>query len=99
MAIAVLDGTAPSPLERLVDDYLNNCHARGLSPRTLDNSYGYALRVVFLPWCASEGIDDVRSLDVRAVDRFTSSLLRRQKNGRPSRSTAFTATSARSVRC
>jgi integrase/recombinase XerD len=83
MAIAVLDGAAPSPLARLVDDYLNSCHARGLSPRTLDNSYGYALRVVFLPWCTGEGIDDVRLLDARALDRFTSSLLRRQRHGRP----------------
>ena len=84
MAIAVLDGAAPSPLSRLVDDYLNNCQARGLSPRTLDNSYGYALRVVFLPWCAAEGIRDVKELDGRAVDRFTTSLLqRREKDGHP----------------
>lgn len=83
MAITVLDGVAPSPLSRLVDDYLNNCEARGLSPRTLENSYGYALRVVFLPWCASEGIVAVRDLDGRALDRFTTSLLRREKDGHP----------------
>jgi site-specific recombinase XerD len=78
----VLDGRAPSPLERLVDDYLSNCQARGLSPRTLDNSYGYALHVVFLPWCESQGIRHVSELDGRAVDRFTSSLLQRQRRGR-----------------
>src|SRR5713226_3525355 len=83
MAIRVLDGTAPSPLERLADDYLSNCQARGLSPRTLDNSYGYALRVVFLPWCAGEGIHQLSELDGRAVDRFTSSLLQRRRDGRP----------------
>jgi len=54
---------------------------RGLAPRTLSNNYGYALREVFLPWCASEHIQAVRDLDGRAVDRFTSSLLRRERNG------------------
>jgi integrase/recombinase XerD len=83
MAIHILDAPASSPLERLVDDYLNHCQARGLAPRTLDNSYGYALRVVFLPWCAADGIADVGKLDGRAVDRFTSSLLRRERKGRP----------------
>lgn len=87
MAIAVLDGVPhaqpPSPLERLADDYLNNCAARGLSPRTLTNSYGYALRIVFLPWCKEQGIRDVKELDGRAVDRFTTSLLQRMPKGRP----------------
>jgi integrase/recombinase XerD len=82
MAIRVLDGAAPSPLERLVDDYLSHCRARGLSPRTLDTAYGYSLRFVFLPWCAEAGITEARELDGRAVDRFTSSLLQRQKDGR-----------------
>jgi site-specific recombinase XerD len=82
MAIRVLGGAAPSSLERLVDDYLSHCQARGLSPRTLDAAYGYSLRSVFLPWCAEEGITDARELDSRAVDRFTSSLLRRQTHGR-----------------
>lgn len=83
MAIAVLDGTAPSPLSLLVDDYLNHCQARGLSPRTLDNSYGYALRTIFLPWCAEQEIRDVSQLDGRAVDRFTISLLQRRRDGHP----------------
>ena len=83
MAIRLLDGHAPSSLERLVDDYLSHCEARGLSRRTIAHSYGYTLHVVFLPWCASEGIDHVRDLDGRALDRYTTSLLRREKNGRP----------------
>lgn len=78
MAIRVLDGAAPSSLERLVDDYLAHCAARGLSQRTLNNSYGYALRDVFLPWCASQGLGDVADLTGRALDRFTSALLQRQ---------------------
>jgi integrase len=84
MSVHVLDDAAPSPLARLVDDYLAHCQARGLSQRTLTNSYGYALRHIFLPWCATEGYSDVRDLDGRAVDRFTSSLLqRRHADGRP----------------
>jgi integrase/recombinase XerD len=77
MAVHVLPTTLPSPLERLVDDYLSSCRARGLSPRT-DEQYTYALRAVFLPWCAAEGIGDVAQLDRRALDRFTSSLLERR---------------------
>lgn len=77
----LLDRAAPTALERLIDDYLTHCEARGLAPRTLANNYGYALREVFLPWCAAEGILALGDLDGRAVDRFTSSLLRRQRNG------------------
>ncbi|MGH9090010.1 MAG: tyrosine-type recombinase/integrase [Acidimicrobiales bacterium] len=54
-----------------------------MSPRTLDNSYGYALRAVFLPWCTEQGIQDVKELDGRAVDRFTTSLLQRRRDGHP----------------
>ncbi|MHB8438515.1 MAG: tyrosine-type recombinase/integrase [Acidimicrobiales bacterium] len=55
-----------------------------MSPRTLDNSYGYALHTVFLPWCALEGIAEVADLDAAAVDRFTASLLqRRRSDGQP----------------
>src|SRR2546430_16830694 len=84
MSVHALDGAAPSSLDRLADDYLANCQARGLSQRTLTNSYGYALHHIFLPWCAAEGLSDVGHLDGRAVDRFTSSLLqRRHADGRP----------------
>jgi integrase/recombinase XerD len=79
VAIQLLDSGDTSPLSILVDDYLNHCRARGLSPRTLDNSYGYALHAVFLPWCRSEGIRRVDDLDSRAVDRFTSALLQRRR--------------------
>src|SRR5271167_2090790 len=51
MAVHLLDRGTSSPLERLVDDYLNHCLARGLSPRTLASAYGPALRSIFLPWC------------------------------------------------
>lgn len=84
MAIQLVDLGEPSPLAMLIDDYLNHCRARGLSPRTLDNSYGYSLHAVFLPWCESQGIRRVADLDSRTVDRFTSDLLQRQRpDGKP----------------
>jgi site-specific recombinase XerD len=83
MAVHLLDGAKPSPLERLVDDYLNHCAARGLSPRTTENAYGRSLRGIFVPWCQQEGIGDVSELDGRAVDRFTAMLLQEKRaNGR-----------------
>ena len=62
MAIRVLPNTQPTPLERLVEDYLSNCRARGLAPRT-DKQYTYSLRAVFLPWAEAEGINDLAELD------------------------------------
>lgn len=83
MAMRLIDTGLPTPLERLVDDYLGNCRARGLSPKT-DHQYSYALRSVFLPWCARESITDLSQLDRRAFDRFTSSLLEhRSTSGKP----------------
>jgi integrase/recombinase XerD len=83
MAVQLLDGGLASPLERLVDDYLTSCRARGLSPRT-DEQYGYALRAVFLPWCVSEDITRLDQLDRRAFDRYTSMLLaKRNRYGQP----------------
>ena len=76
MAVSAIPGAPPSALERLIDDYLANCEARGLSQRTIRNSYSYALKDVF--WCAAEELADVRELNARALDRFTSSLLQRQ---------------------
>jgi len=83
MAIRVLPTALPSPLESLVDDYLSNCRARGLSPKT-ETQYAGVLRGVFLPWCTDEGIGDVGELDRRALDRYTSSLLdRKTTSGKP----------------
>jgi integrase/recombinase XerD len=83
MAVHVLPSVSSTPLQRLVDEYLTNCRARGVSPRT-DEQYTYSLRSVFLPWCADETITDIGQLDRRALDRFTSSLLdRRTAAGKP----------------
>jgi site-specific recombinase XerD len=83
MALKVLPTPTPSPLSRLVEDYLMSCRARGLSPRT-DAQYGYALRNVFLKWCDAEGITRLEELDRRTFDRYTSYLLqKRTRSGAP----------------
>ena len=76
MAMQLIDGGLPSPLGRLVDDFLLSCRAKGLSPRSLDQ-YAYALHSVFLPWCHEHGIERVEQLDRRTFDRFTSMLIDR----------------------
>ncbi|HEY4025667.1 MAG TPA: hypothetical protein VGO86_04475, partial [Candidatus Dormibacteraeota bacterium] len=61
-------------LHRLVEDYLADCRARGLAPKSL-HAYGYPLEHVVLPWCERHGITEPADLDARALNRFTSSLL------------------------
>jgi integrase/recombinase XerD len=79
----VLAGGLRSPLARLADDYLDNCRARGLSPRT-EHQYSYSIRSVLLPWCEREGVTEVGQLDRRTLDRFTATLLSHQTAaGRP----------------
>ena len=83
MTLKVLQAQPISPLARLVDDYLSSCRARGLSPRT-DEQYGYALRNVFLAWCATEDVTRLEELDRRTLDRYTAFLLqKRTRSGRP----------------
>jgi integrase len=83
MTVRVLKTRTPSSLTLLADDYLSNCRARGLSPRS-EHQYTYSIHSVFLPWCEREGITDLSLLDRRAVDRFTSELLARTtKAGQP----------------
>jgi integrase/recombinase XerD len=62
-------------LQRLVEDYLADCRARGLSPKTLRDAYGYPLQQVFLPWCDKQGLTEAGHLDSRTLNRFTSDLL------------------------
>ena len=71
MAVQLLDTGLPTPLERLVDDYLINCRARGLSPRT-DEQYPTPCESVFSRGAPSEGITRLEELDRRAFDRYTS---------------------------
>jgi len=62
-------------MDRLVEDYLAWCRARGLSPKTINDGYGYPLRGVFLPFCDREGIARADQLSNRVLDRLTSELL------------------------
>jgi hypothetical protein len=73
--LAVTDRRDTTALERLVDDFLSSCRARGLSPATIHRGYGHPLRRVFVPWCAANDIADVSQLSQRVLDRFTASLL------------------------
>ena len=73
-----------SDLQRLVDDYLMECRARGLAPATINGSYGYPLRSVFLPWCEGNGVERPAQLDSRTVNAFSVALAEQGgKDGRP----------------
>jgi integrase len=62
-------------LSRLVDDYLADCRARGLSSKTIKLAYGYPLQHVLLPWCQARDINEPAQLDNRVLNRLTSELL------------------------
>jgi integrase/recombinase XerD len=77
-----------SSLQRLVNDYLADCRARGLSPKTLKDAYGYPLQQVFLPWCERRGLTEPRELDHRTLNQLTSDLL--EVGGRRGKLSRFT---------
>jgi integrase len=88
---------APIPLALLADDYLNNCQARGLSPRS-EHQYTYSIYSVFFPWCKRKGITDIRQLDRQAFDSFTLELLSRKTNAGQPLSRHSVATYVRPIR-
>lgn len=69
------NSTAPSDLATLVRDYLVDCRARGLARSTVEGSYGYPLRSVFLPWCAENGLTEVSQLTSRQMNALSIALL------------------------
>ena len=76
-----------STLDQLVEDYLMACRAKGLSPNTVDNSYGYPLRGIFLPWCHDQRI---KGLDAFGRPRRRRVLGLSHGNAWPKRAPAFT---------
>lgn len=71
--LAVVPAATPPALERLVDDYLTSCRARGLSRGSL-NAYEHPLRRVFLPWAGAAGITEVAQLSRSTLDRYAAEL-------------------------
>jgi integrase/recombinase XerD len=67
--------SSTTSLTDLIEDYLADARARGLSPKTLKDAYGYPLQKVFLPWCERQGVTEAAQLDARAMNRFTAELL------------------------
>ena len=58
----------PTTPEGLVEDYLASCRARGLSPKTKRDNYAYALKSMFLPWAATDGITEPEQITSRVMD-------------------------------
>jgi integrase/recombinase XerD len=77
--LRVVEKPASSAIAKLVEDYLTNCRARGLSYKTIDDAYGRPLKHVFLPFCAREGITEPAQVTSRILDRLGAEL--REKGG------------------
>ena len=89
--LKVVKGKKPEALDRLVDDYLADCAARGLSPKTIRMSYGYPLQQVFLPWAAAEGIRQPEQLTTGLLNRLSTTLQSTGgRRGELSRATVWT---------
>lgn len=81
----------PAPaIRRLVEDYLANRRAAGLSRKTLAN-YDLALNRVFMPWLSREDIASIDRLTSRHLDRLSTELLDQGgARGELSRASAWT---------
>lgn len=66
-------------LAEQVQDFLAHCKAKGLSPRTYRDAYGYPLQAVLIPFCEREGIPTLADLDRRALDRLAGELYDRER--------------------
>lgn len=67
-----------------IDDYLMSCRARGLSLKTVEDGYGYALKERFLPWAVAECLTDVNQITNRVLLRWQDELLNQPgRRGRP----------------
>jgi integrase/recombinase XerD len=61
-------------LELLVRDFLNSCRARGLSAKTIDQTYKPRLERQFLPWARTNAINEVQQIDQRTIERYQAHL-------------------------
>ena len=80
--LTIVETPAPSPLARLVEDFLASKRAGGKSPRTLE-AYEYPLRRLLLPFCEREGLTQPAQVDQRGLDRLSAQLLEAGHSGRP----------------
>jgi integrase len=64
-------------LAALVEQYLDDLRGRGLSPASLDRSYGFVLHRIFLPWCDAANVHEPAQLDDAVLRRFTAQLIDR----------------------
>jgi integrase/recombinase XerD len=78
-------------LERLIDEYLAACRARGLALRTVKEAYRYPLYEVLLPFCRTEGFEGPDQMTKRSLDRLTTQLL--DEGGRRGQLSRFTVAS------
>ncbi|MHB8394098.1 MAG: tyrosine-type recombinase/integrase [Candidatus Dormibacteria bacterium] len=72
--LQLVESPEPTPLSRLVEDYLTSCRARGLAPGTI-TQLSYSLRQVFLPWAVKEGLTSPADLTLRVLERMAAELL------------------------
>lgn len=76
MALKVVEGTKPSALAALVEEYLD---AGVTWSRTTRSQYTYNLKRVFLPWAEAEHLSSPEQLDGRSLDRLHRHLSERLK--------------------
>ncbi|MBO0701462.1 MAG: tyrosine-type recombinase/integrase [Candidatus Dormibacteraeota bacterium] len=72
--LAQIVGAEPTALERLIDDYLTSCRARGLANKTVRLVYGPVLIRKFAPWAREQGIGHIEDVTQRLVDRWSAGL-------------------------
>jgi len=72
--LSVVKAEPSTALVTLLDDFLADCRARGLSVRTVE-AYDYPCRQEFLPWSAREGVTAPEMLTPQLVGRFGEKLL------------------------
>ena len=68
--LTVVEPKKPAAIERLIEDYLTHCRAKGHSIKTVKDAYGRPLRNILLPFCAEIGITEPSQLNNRVLDRL-----------------------------